>query len=168
MITEALSIINQLKLIHEQKFAKVVLDENSKTFIVYSIASKALKSAEMAICFFWFAEVLSKAQLTTLHWNKIFSKILSKYTDFSNLFLQNLRMKLLKNIINNQYIIELIKSKQPLHRPISTLHLVNRETLKTYIRTYLKTGFIWFFRSQADASIIFDIKFDSSFYLIIR
>lgn len=42
----------------------------------------------------------------------------------------------------NKYIIELINKKQLPYRPIYTLSLVELETLKVYIETHLKTGFI--------------------------
>ena len=42
----------------------------------------------------------------------------------------------------NKYIIKLIKKKQQPYKPIYTLSLVELETLKVYIKTQLKTGFI--------------------------
>ncbi len=41
------------------------------------------------------------------------------------------------------------------------------ETLKTYIETYLKTGFIRTFKSPAGASILFDKKLDGSLRLCV-
>ena len=51
-------------------------------------------------------------------------------------------MELPKNIGINEQVIEPIKGKQPSYGPIYSLGLVELETLKTYIKTYLKTGFI--------------------------
>ncbi len=42
------------------------------------------------------------------------------------------------------------------------------ETLKTYIKTHLKTGFIQPSKSSAGAFTIFDKKFDGSFRLYIN
>ena len=42
----------------------------------------------------------------------------------------------------NEHAIDLEDSKQPPYRPIYSLGLVKLETLKTYIETHLKTGFI--------------------------
>lgn len=42
----------------------------------------------------------------------------------------------------NEHIIELIDGKQLPYEPIYILSLVELEILKTYIETYLKTGFI--------------------------
>ncbi len=51
-------------------------------------------------------------------------------------------MELLENTGMNAYAIKLIEGKQPPYGPIYTLSLVELETLKTYIETNLKTGFI--------------------------
>ena len=41
------------------------------------------------------------------------------------------------------------------------------ETLKTYIKTHLKIGFIWSLKSYTYASILFDKKWDSSLHLCV-
>ena len=74
-------------------------------------------------------------------------------------------MELPKNIGINKHVIELIKGKQLFYMPINTLNLVELETWKTYIKTYLKTGFIQLFKSPVGAAILFDKKFNSSLYL---
>ncbi len=51
-------------------------------------------------------------------------------------------MELSENTGMNEHAIELIEGKQPPYGPIYTLSPVELETLKTYIETYLKTGFI--------------------------
>lgn len=51
-------------------------------------------------------------------------------------------MELLENSRMNEYAIELIDGKQSFYEPIYTLSLVELETLKIYIETHLKTGFI--------------------------
>lgn len=51
-------------------------------------------------------------------------------------------MELPKNTRMDEYAIKLICKKQPLYRPIYVLSLVELELVKTYIKTYLKTGFI--------------------------
>ena len=71
-------------------------------------------------------------------------------------------MELAKNIGINKHGIKLEKGKQPPYRPIYSLELVELKTLKTYIKTHLKTGFIWPFKSLAGIPILFDKKPDSS------
>ncbi len=51
-------------------------------------------------------------------------------------------MELSKNTGINKHTIELIDGKQPPYGPNYTLSPVELETLKTYIETHLKTGFI--------------------------
>lgn len=85
--------------------------------------------------------------------NKAVIKMLSKYLDYNNVFLFGLIIKLFENISINKYIIELIKSKQLSYRPIYSLRLIELETLKTYIKIYLKTKFIWFSKFFVGISI---------------
>lgn len=51
-------------------------------------------------------------------------------------------IKLSKNTSINEHTIKLVEGKQPPYRPIYSLKLVELEILKTYIKTYLKIGFI--------------------------
>ena len=47
-----------------------------------------------------------------------------------------------ENTGTNEYVIKLVEGKQPSYGPIYSLELVELETLKTDIETYLKTRFI--------------------------
>ncbi len=76
-------------------------------------------------------------------------------------------MELSKNTRMNEHAIELIDGKQPPYGPIYALSPVELETLKAYIKTYLKTGFIRPSKSPADAPILFDKKPDGSFCLYV-
>ncbi len=77
-------------------------------------------------------------------------------------------MKLPENTRINEHAIELIEEKQPPYGPIYALSPVELETLKAYIKTHLKTGFIWPFKSPADAPILFDKKLDGSLHLCVN
>ena len=77
-------------------------------------------------------------------------------------------MELSKNIVINKHTIELVKGKQPSYGPIYNLGLVELETLKAYIETYLKIGFIWLFKTFAVIPILFDKKPDSSLRLYVN
>lgn len=67
----------------------------------------------------------------------------------------------------NEYAIELLEKKQSPYGPIYALSPVKLETLKAYIETYLKIGFIWSSKFLKDIFIFFDKKFDNSFCLYI-
>ena len=67
----------------------------------------------------------------------------------------------------NEHAIELIDGKQLPYELIYTLSPVELETLKAYIETHLKTGFIRPFKSPAGALIFFNKKLDSSFCLCV-
>ncbi len=76
-------------------------------------------------------------------------------------------MELPENTNMNEYVIKLVEGKQPPYGPIYSLGQVELETLKTYIETHLKTGFIQPFKFPASISIFFDQKSDGSFYLYV-
>ncbi len=77
-------------------------------------------------------------------------------------------MELPKNMEMNEHAIKLIDGKQPPYEPIYTLNLVELETLKTYIETHLKTGFIQPSKSPTGAPILLDKKPDSSLCLCVN
>ncbi len=87
--------------------------------------------------------------------------------DYADVFLFDYVIELPKNTGINEYTIELVKGSQIPYGPIYILRLVELETLKTYIETHLKTGFIWPFKSSVDVFIFFDWKLDRSFHLYI-
>ena len=103
----------------------------------------------------------------TLQWNKAPTKILAKYFDYTDVFSFDLAIELPKNTGMNEHTIKLIDGKQPPYGPIYALSLVELETLKTYIKTYLKTRFIRPFKSLIDAPILFDRKLDGSLRLCV-
>ncbi len=76
-------------------------------------------------------------------------------------------MELPKNTSLNEHAIKLVEEKQPPYGPIYALSPVELETLKTYIETYLKTGFIRPFKSSTSAPIFFDKKPDGSLRLCV-
>lgn len=65
-----------------------------------------------------------------------------EYVDYANVFSFDLTIELPENTSINEYAIELEEEKQLPYGPIYNLGLVKLETLKTYIGTHLKTGFI--------------------------
>ncbi len=77
-------------------------------------------------------------------------------------------MELPENTGMNEYAIELINGKQPSYGPIYALSPVELETLKAYIETHLKTGFIWPSKSPAGAPILLDKKPDGSLCLCVN
>ena len=94
-------------------------------------------------------------------------KIPIKYSDFSDVFLEEKALILLKATELNQYIIKLQESQQPLYRPIYSLGLIELETLKTYIKTNLANDFIRPSKSPADTLILFVRKPDGNLCLCV-
>ena len=97
-----------------------------------------------------------KSQIVDLIAKKAFTKILTKYTDFANVFSPDLAFKLFKHTRINNHVIKLVNNQQPLYGPIYSLKLVELETLKAYIETNLANGFIRPFKSPVGAPIFFD------------
>lgn len=108
------------------------------------------------------------AQIAALQWDKAFTKIPFEYQDYADIFLPELAMELSENTGINKHTIELEDKKQPPYGPIYTLNPLALETLKIYIETHLKTGFIQLFKSPANAPILFDKKPDSNLQLCIN
>lgn len=91
-----------------------------------------------------------------------------EYRDYADVFSPYLAIELSENTSINQYTIELIEGKQPPYGSIYSLGQVKLEMLKAYIKTYLKTGFIWLSKSPVDAPILFDEKPNGSFCLYVN
>lgn len=68
----------------------------------------------------------------------------------------------------NDHAIKLEKNNQPSYSPIDSLGLVQLETLKRYIETHIKTGFIQSYKYFTRASIFFDQKQDGSLRLCVN
>ena len=94
-------------------------------------------------------------------------KILDKYLDFTNFFLEEKALVLPECTKLNKHVIDLEKGKQLPYKPIYSLDPMELETLKTYIKTHLKTVFIWSFKSSASALILFDKKLNGSLRLCV-
>lgn len=78
-----------------------------------------------------------------------------KYLNYINVFLNNSKIKLLKQTNFNKYIIKKLKNKQLLYRPIYNLKLIKFKTLKIYIETNLVNNFIKFLELFISISILF-------------
>ena len=136
------------------------MDEEFEIFVVH-VAVLEAPLAGMAIYPSQEAQILASIQNETL------TKVPSKYADYADIFSFNLAIELPKNTGINKHGIKLKDDKQLPYGPIYSLERVELETLKTYIKTHLKTGFIWPSKSLAGALILFDKKPDRSFCLCV-
>ncbi len=107
------------------------------------------------------------AQIATLQVDKALIKIPAKSSDYADVFSLELAIELLKNTGINKHAIKLIDGKQPPYGPIYAFSPVELETLKAYIETHLKIGFIWPSKSPAGAPILFNKKPDGSLHLCV-
>lgn len=96
------------------------------------------------------------------------TKIVSEYLNYANGFLINFAIELPEHNVMNDHTIKIIEGKQPLYRPIYSLGLVELETLKIYIKAYLKTGFFQPSKFPRKAFILFNQKSNQSFCLCVN
>lgn len=81
-------------------------------------------------------------QVVALQPDKALTEVLLKYVDYVDVFSFDRAMELPENININEHAIELEEGKQLSYELIYSLNPVELETLKTYIKTHLKIGFI--------------------------
>ena len=152
---EALPTTKWVELINKKEFAKAALDEKSETFVVH-VASLNLTPG---------IHPDRAAQIASLLAEEV--RIPDEYSDFADVFSEEKALVLPERTELNEHAIDLEDGKQPPYGPIYSLGPVELETLKTYIETHLKTGFIRPSKSPAGAFIFFDKKSDSSFRLCV-
>ena len=133
----------------------MALDEKSETFVVHLVFFNLTPGIYPD----------RAAQITSLLIEKV--RIPDKYSDFADVFSETKTLMLPERTKLNEHAINLEDGKQPPYGLIYSLDLVELETLKTYIESYLKTGFIQPSKSLAGASILFDKKPDGSFHLCV-
>lgn len=85
---------------------------------------------------------LQKAWITALKWSEAPIKVLTKYSNFSNIFSNKKALILLEQTNLNKYTIKLKDDKQPSYEPVYSMSPVKLKIFKTYIETALKIGFI--------------------------
>ena len=133
-----------------------MLDENFKTFVIYVAPLNLVPRIHPD----------REAQIASLLTKEV--KIPDKYSDFTDVFSEEKILVLPERTELNEHTIDLEDSKQPPYRPIYSLSPVELKTLKTYIETHLKTGFIWPFKSPTGTPILFDKKPDGSLRLCVN
>ncbi len=123
------------------------LNENSEIFVVHvaTLETTTIHPSQITL-------------IAYLLWDKALTKILAKYSNYTDVLFLDLVIELSKNIKMNEHAIKLIKEKQPPYGSIYTLSLIELETLKAYIEILFKTGFIQPSKSFASSSIFLDKK----------
>ena len=99
--------------------------------------------------------------------NEALNSIPTEYSNFADVFFLELASELPEHTRINDYAIKLVDDRQPPYGPIYNLEPVELETLKTYMETNLKNGFIRPSKSPAEAPIFFNKKPDGSLRLCV-
>ena len=140
-----------------KEFTVAALDPEYETFVIH-IAALSLDPGDEV-------HPSRKAQIAHLKADGVFTKVLSKYADFVDLFSPELAAKLFKHTRINNHAIELVDDWQLSYSPIYSLSSLELEILKAYIKNNLANGFIRPSKSSAGALVFFDKKPDGSLRL---
>ena len=155
---EALPTTKKVKIIDKREFTVVALNADDETFVVH-IAALA---KPMTIPIYSFCQ----AQVAILMSEK--TRIPTEYSNFSNVFSSDSAAELPEHNGINDHPIDLLDNKQSPYGPIYSLGLVELETLKTYIKAHLASGFIRLSKSFTSAPILFVRKNDGSLRLCVN
>ena len=109
-----------------------------------------------------------KAWIAYLKVEKAPTKVLSRYTNFTNIFSSKFAIKFFKYTKINNYTIELIDDQQSFYCLIYSLGSVNLEIFKIYIKNNLVNSFIRSFKSPTKAPIFFKKKLYKSLRLYVN
>ena len=154
--TKALPTIRRVKLVRKKEFTAVALDPKHETFVIHIAFLNLVPEIHLD----------REAQIASLLTEDV--KIPDKYSDFTDIFSEEKALALPERTEFNEHAIDLENGKQPPYGPIYSLGRIELETLKIYIKTHLKTGFIQPSKSSACALILFDKKPDCSLCLCVN
>ena len=154
---ETLPTTRRVEIIDKKEFAAAVLNTDNETFVVH-VAALA-EPTTMPI------HPSCQAQVAALTSEE--TGIPAEYSDFSDVFSSDSAAELPEHTRINDHLINLLDDKQPRYGPIYSLGPVELETLKTYIKANLASGFIRPSKFSADAPILFVQKKDDSLHLYI-
>lgn len=146
------------ELIDKRKFAKVMIDKDSKSFLIH------MSAIEIPMLWIYPFRVV---HIPILQWDKASTKMSAKYFNNADVFSLDMAMELPENT-GIKHAIELVEGKQLLYDPIYSPSSLKLETFKAYIKTHLNTGFIWPSKSPADALILFYKKPDDNLSLCVN
>lgn len=102
----------QVGIINKKEFAKAVLDENIKAFMVHFTFFNLEIKMKIYLAY--------ETQIMFLDIKKAFKRILAKYLNFINLFLEDKIIELLNYLDINKYAIYLKIDIQLLYKPINS------------------------------------------------
>ena len=161
-IEEALPTTKRVELVEKKEFAAAALDLEHETFVVHVASLESPSTIQKGDI-----HPSCRVQIAALVANKAPTSILTKYSDFTDVFFPELASELPEHNRINDHAIKLVDDWQPPYGPIYSLAPVALETLKTYIETNLKNGFIKPSKFPAGALILFDKKPDGNLQLYV-
>ena len=104
---EALATTKHIELVNKKKFATVMLDPESETFVVYVISLSSDTSPSFSPLD---VHPSRRPQISSLITEKAFTKVPAKYSDFVDIFSPDLTSELPKYTGINDHVIKLVDS----------------------------------------------------------
>lgn len=101
-------------MVGKKEFVSLVFDLNNKIFVVYVTFLINLNLSVKVYPFY-------RTQIAFLKADEALTSVLFKYTNYVDVFLKDLAIKLLKYSRINDHAINLAKSHQPSYKPIYNL-----------------------------------------------
>ena len=154
---EALPTTRRVKIIDKWEFAAAALNADDEIFVVHIAAL-----AEPTTIPIYPSYQVQVAVLTSKE-----TGIPAEYSDFSNIFSSDSAAELPEHTGINDHPINLLDDKQPPYGSIYSLGPIELETLKTYIKANLASGFIRPSKAPVGAPILFVRKKNGSLCLCI-
>ncbi len=149
----------QVELIRKKEFVAATFDLEHEAFVVPIIALTVDLGDEV--------HRSKRTQIAQLKVDEAFTKVLSEYADFADVFLSILAAEFPKHTGINDHVIELVDDWEAPYRFIYSLGSMELETLKAFFENNLVNSFIRPSKSPTGAPILFDKKSDSNLRLCV-
>ena len=136
--------------------------EKNETFVVYIVLFKSPSNIQK-----YDVHPSCKVQIAASMANKALTSILTKYSDFADVFSPELASELLEHIEIKDHAIKFVDDWEPPYGLIYNLRSVELETLKTYIEINLANSFMRLSKSPVKPPIFYDKKPNGSLQLCV-
>ena len=165
---EAFSTTRRIELEGKKEFATTKLDLEYKIYVVHVTSFSSNPFITPFDSTPLHVHPFRRPQIFGLIAKKAPTKVLAKYSDYTNIFSPDLVSKLPEHTGINKHAIKLVNNQQPPYKPIYSLKPVELESLKAYNEINLVNRFIRPSKSPAGALILFKRKLDGLFRLCVN
>lgn len=154
---ETLETTKQVELLEKKKVVIIAYNQDDETFEVYIVSFTNR-----------YVHSFCRVEIAFLIQNNSRTTVLSKYTNFANVFTPNLATKLPEYTRVNDHPINLVESHQPPYGQIYSPGLIELNISKIYIETNLENNFMRPFKFSTMTPIFYVHKLDRTLQLYIN